>query len=365
MQLDFGNYFRNFSKFFRGNSVLGIDIGSSSIKIVELARKGNVFHLTNYGKLETKNYLDHPNQALQTSSLRIIEKDVIALMRTLLREMRPKSTRAILNIPAFIAFVAPVEMPLLSPSETARSLQFQARQYIPLPPSEVSLNFKKVGEFKNQKGVLMQRLLLIGVPKELLARYRNIFKKLPVRLMDTELESIAAVRALGSIEDKMRMYVDIGAEYTNVLFADKGGWTFNGQIDYGGIYLTQSVAHGLGITASRAESLKRRRGLLGTGGEFELSTLLVPFLDVIIQEVKRLGRGYEARYGAKVEEVVLIGGGANLLGIEKYMGLQIGIPIVSPQPFAHIQIPPAANDYKKELSKEFSVAIGLAEKYFL
>lgn len=365
MDFSFAQFFRGIKKVFRGHSALGIDIGSSSIKIAELAQKGNEFHLTNYAKLETKNYLDHPNRALQTSSLRIVEKEVIALIRTLLGEMKTKSNRVFLNIPAFIAFVSSIEMPMLSPNETARSLQFQARQYIPLPPSEVSLDWKKIGEFKNQKGVLMQRLLLIGIPKELLARYRNIFKKLPVRLVGMELESIAAVRALGSVEDKTRMYIDIGAEYTNVMFADKGGWVSNGQIDYGGVYLTQSIARGLGITVSRAESLKRRRGLLGTGGEFELSTLLVPFLDVIIQEVRRLQRTHETRYGAKTEEVVLIGGSANLLGIEKYVNTQMGIPVVSPKPFEHIQIPPAIDDYKKELSREFSVAVGLAEKYFL
>src|SRR3989338_2528338 len=267
MDFNFSNYFRGFSKVFRGNSVLGIDIGSSSIKIAELTREGTKFSLINYAKLETKDYLDHPNRAIQTSSLKIVEKEAVYLLKEILIEM--------------------------------------------------------------------------------------------------EYESFAATRALMTNDDPETMIVDIGAESTNVIFINNGKWEYNAQVDYGGVYLTQALNRGLGVSVSRAEILKKRKGLLGTGGESELSTLLTPFLDVIIQEVRRTRMTYETKSGKKIKQGILIGGGANLLGIEKYFNQNIDLPLLSPKLFNHINYPQELDFAIKSVSKDFAVAIGLAEKYFL
>lgn len=377
MNWDFSNYFQNFFKFFRGSAVLGIDIGSSAIKIVELTRKGTEFSLTNYAKLETKDYLDHPNRALQTSSLKIVEKEAVYLLKAILREMKPRAKKAMIAIPAFATFTASLEMPVLSREETTKSVKFQAKQLMPVAVSELSIDWLKMAESQNAdtaasaekvsatKKSVTQKIMLIGIPKEIINKYKNIFRRLPVSLVEMEYESFAATRALITSDDPTTMVIDIGAESTNVVFADSGQWEYNAQVDYGGVYLTQALNRGLGVSVSRAEILKKRKGLLGTGGEAELSTLLVPFLDVIIQEVKRTRVAYEAKFGKRVQQAILIGGGANLLGIEKYFSQNIDLPLLSPKPFNHISYPKELDFAIKNVSKDFAVAVGLAEKYFL
>lgn len=370
MNFDFSNYFRGLTKIFKSNSALGIDIGSSSIKIVELERKGTEFILTNYAKLETKDYLDHPNRAIQTSSLKIVEKEAVYILKAILKEMKPRARQAIISIPSFVTYTVSLDMPVLSREETAKSIKFQARQQMPVNVSELSIDWIKTGEFKSasvggQRESLTQRIMLIGFPKEIIEKYKKIFKQLPVSLMEMEYESFALTRALTTSDDAVTMIIDIGAESTNVVFAEGGKWEYNAQVDYGGVYLTQALSRGLGVSVSRAEILKKRRGLLGTGGESELSTLLTPFLDVIIQEVRRTRIVYETKYGKKVQQAIVVGGGANLLGIEKYFGQQIELPLLSPKPFSHITYKPELDFAIKNVSRDFAVAIGLAERHFL
>ena len=362
MDFNFSDYFHNFSKVFRGNSVLGIDIGSSSIKIAELTREGTKFSLINYAKLETKDYLDHPNRAIQTSSLKIVEKEAVYLLKEILKEMKPRAKKAIIAIPSFVTYIVSLEMPLLSREETAKSIKFQAKQLMPIAVSELSIDWIKI---ENDEQSKTQKIMLIAVPKEIINKYKNIFRQLPANLIEMEYESFAATRALMTNDDPETMIVDIGAESTNVIFINNGKWEYNAQVDYGGVYLTQALNRGLGVSVSRAEILKKRKGLLGTGGESELSTLLTPFLDVIIQEVRRTRMTYETKSGKKIKQGILIGGGANLLGIEKYFNQNIDLPLLSPKLFNHINYPQELDFAIKSVSKDFAVAIGLAEKYFL
>ena len=99
----------------------------------------------NYGILETKDYLSHPNQIIQSSSLKISEKETAEMLKIILREMKTKSRIAIGSIPAFAVFTTMLEMPVLSPEETRKAVEFQAPQYIPLPMSEVALDWVKAG----------------------------------------------------------------------------------------------------------------------------------------------------------------------------------------------------------------------------
>ena len=363
MRLGFFDFFSDIANFLKAGSVLGVDIGTTSVKMAEVSRKGENFKLLNYGLLETKNYLERPNQAIQTGSLEIVEKEAVNLLNMLLHEVKPKTKTALVSVPAFSSFVVPLEMPLMPAAETAKSIGFQAKQYIPLPESAVSVDWMKVDEFENDRGVKFQRLLLIGIPSSIIRKYKNIFKILGLRLIALELETFALTRVLDS--EKPTLIVDVGGEVTSIGIIENGFVKHSATSDYGGIHLTKSLSQGLGLSVVRAEELKRRRGLLGREGESELSTLILPFLDVIIQETRYARDFYEHRYGKKVERLTLLGGGANLLGIEKHFAGQMNLPIVEPNPLRGFEYAPDLEPVVKNLSTELPVAIGLAKRYFV
>ncbi len=345
-------------------SYLGVDIGTTSIKMVEILKGRRQPKLQNYGILESYGHLERLNDAIQTSSLKIMEKETANLLRLLLDKLKIKTRQAIASIPAFSTFVSLIEMPTMSEADTAKTVSFQIRQYIPLPASEVAIEWIKVGEKQDENGFTKQQIVIISVPNEQIRKYQNIFKLAGLKLKALEMESLSLIRALIGNDPTPTLIVDIGSRSTNIAAVDQGSLKYNYQTDFAGGSLTQAIAAGININIRRAEELKKQRGLLGAGGEYELSTLTLPFLDAIINEVKRARVSYEKSQERKIERVILAGGGANLLGIDKYFEEQINLPIIIGNPFSKIEYPSRIEPVVKELGPSFGVAIGLGIKEF-
>lgn len=359
------DFFSDIVNFFGSRSVLGVDIGTTSIKIAELSRKEERSNLVNYGILETKDYLNYPNRVIQSSSLKISEKETAEILKILLKEMGAKSKIAVGSIPAFAAFTTVLEMPILSPEETKKAVNFQAPQYIPLPISEVAVDWMKIDEFENSQHQHYQRIFLIGIPQEIIQRYKSLFREASLKLVALEVDGLAIVRSLSDEKAGITLFVDLGAETSDIFLAGEGNIFYSGQTDYGGVYLTQAIGRSLGISTMRAEELKRRRGLMTGGAESELSTLTQPFLDVIIQEVNHAKDTYERRYGRKVEKAILLGGGANLLGIQEYFANQVNVPVARPDFSPKVGHDARLEPMIRQLNNELPIAVGLAERYFI
>lgn len=364
MALDISGFFRDISNSLRSRSVLGVDIGTASIKLVEISERGGSFTLENYGILEEKSYLLHPNRAIQTSSYKINDREVGRLLKILVREVRPKTKIALASLPLFSVFSTYLDMPLLSEQETAEAVSYQARQYIPLSLSEVSLDWFKVEEFYTPRGERFQKILLIGIPKELVLRYRAIFKAAGLSVTELEIESFSLVRALFRGHAGKTALIDIGAESTSFFIVENGIMRAMKQIDAGGINVTRSLGDGLGLSVYRAEELKRRRGLQGFGGESELSTLIASSLNVIIQETKKLIAAYEENSKKKIEGVMAVGGGANLKGFTEYLERELELPVLSAPTWSGVRFPSDVTVVQKDLENRLPIAVGLAKKYF-
>jgi len=356
-------FFQDLKMFFASKQVIGIDIGTASIKLVEIERKKNILSLKNYAILETKEYLERGNAALQTSSLKLSENEVIPLLRTALREMGTKTKYAVASLPAFGVFFVPIEMPLISPEETAKSISFQARQYIPIPIDQVTIDWTKIGEFDSNDGRRLQRILVTGIPNALIIKYRAIFKGAGLKLVALEVEIHSLARALTKKGELPTLLVDMGAESTSIMIVNDGVVQEVSEIDYAGITLTQALARSLGISVTRAEELKRRRGISDSGKEHELSTSLYPFLDVIIQRCVQLKSSFEKRSGVKVRTATLTGGGANLIGIEEYFKSQMGLPIQHPGILDFLEHSPELDPIKASFDRNLAVASGLVFRF--
>lgn len=348
---------------FSSSSILGVDIGTSSIKIVEIANNSPKPRLKNYAVLDTYEHLERPNSAIQNNSLKIVEKDTAELLKKVVKEAGFGAKEAIASIPSFSVFTALLEMPKMSEIDINKTMSFQARQYIPLPISEVEIEWLKVGEREEETGVV-QQVFLISIPKEIIRRYQNIFSLAGLKLGALELDSLSLIRSL--INDSVpQLVVDIGALSTNILVSDNGFLKANVFSDFGGANLTKSIANGLGISFKRAEDLKKQKGLMASGGDYELSTLPQVFLDAIIKEMAKAKENYEKSYGRKIERIVLAGGGAKLIGIAEYFGGQMGLPAIIGNSLSAVAYQPEIELLVKDLGPELATAIGLGIKNFI
>jgi type IV pilus assembly protein PilM len=361
------DFFLDIFNFLRGRTVLGVDIGTSSIKIAELKEVKGKITLSNYGILETKAYLNHPNRAFQTSSLPLDEKVVAHYLKVLLKEMKTKSRIALSSIPSFTSFSTVIDMPLMSDKETEKAVMFQAPQYLPFAKGEALIDWIKTKEFETKEGKKYQSIFVIGISQKVIESYKKVFKEAGLKLVALEFDGLAFLRALIDAGDKDTVIVDIGGEETEIFISSSGSLMYAGGTSYSGIHLTQAIARSLDITPLRAESLKRSSASLieENGKSFsEFSFLLTPFLDVILQEVNHIIDVYKRKYGKMIERVMVVGGGANLNGIGKYFASQLGLLEAKPNIFRKVDYNIKLEPISRNLNNELALAIGLAQKYF-
>lgn len=350
-----------FSREHNSGSVLGLDIGTTSMKVVEVGRGVKGPKILNYGVLESRGSVARANTAFQTSTLKLFERDAGQFLKMLIQKMRPGTQTVSASLPLFSAFTTVIPFPAMAQEELAKAVAFQAKQVIPQPLSEVALDWSKVGEYEDEKGFKYFQVLVISVPQVEIRKYQEICKEAGLTLQSLEVESVSLARMLISSDPTPTLLVDIGSRSTGVIIAEQGNIKYSAQTDFAGASLTQALSSSLAINPLRAEELKKERGIIGTGPNYELSTIMMPFLDAIISEVKRADYSYHAQFqtAPKVERAILTGGGANLLGIQKYFEDQLGIPTVKAAPFLRFEYAPILEPIVPELNPLFSVALGL------
>ncbi|HUC31376.1 MAG TPA: type IV pilus assembly protein PilM [Candidatus Paceibacterota bacterium] len=350
---------------FQKKSYLGVDIGTTSIKMVEVTAGKKAPRVVNYGILESSGYLARANQALQTSGLKIFEEDAVTLLKALVKELGSSTKDAVASLPPFDVFMTLVDFPAMEAKEVAKALVYQAKQYIPMPLSEVALDWMKIADYQDEKGFAHQKILLISVPQEQIKKYQRMFQSAGLHLLALEIESLSIARIFAG-DPTPTIVVDIGSRSTNIVFMEKGTLTWSAQSDIAAASLTQALATSLGINPMRAEELKKERGILGVGPNHELSTIMMPFLDAIVNEVKGATYSYRQQFStaAVAERIVLAGGGANLSGIERYFEKEFAIPVVKATPFSRFECPDAITSFIPELGAPMTVALGLGMKQF-
>ncbi len=348
-----------FSFFRPSRSYLGVDIGTTSIKVVELSRKGEEIRLENYGILETSGAFGDAAGTLQSSSFRLLEPEVSRYLRMLLKRMGSRSREAVASLPSFAAFTTLIEVPKMPAEDLSRAISYQSAQYIPAPLSTVSIEWIPIGERTSAEGILMHQIFLSSIPNELIEKHTAVFRNAGLRLRALEVENQSLARILSYRSEDPILIIDIGARSSSVTVAAGGFTRYVSQTDFAGASLTQTLSQGLGISPRRAETLKRQRGLQGAGGEQELSTLMRPLIDVILTEAVRAKQGYERTYGGRISRVILCGGSAGLAGLVPYAERTLGLSARLAAPFEALSFPVTLRPRLAELGPLLAVALGL------
>ena len=349
-------------------SFLGIDIGTSSIKVVQLRRNDNQYKLETYGELQTYGYLERLNDPFQTKSLKMLEAQVVTMLRKIIKESEVDAKYAAISIPVFSSFIVVVNMPPMSRKELDRALSFEARQHIPIPLSEVQLDWKIVGQEKipdakdSKKYLFKFRVLLVAVPKEVISRYLRIAQELDLKLSAIELESFSYIRSLVRQDKAATCILDFGARSTSFTIVENGLVQASHSLDTAGTELTKSLSHGMGLSFERAEVYKMEKGLaLKTDlANKETNDLLLILIDKVILEIERIINTYQEKTKKKVTKLILSGGSGSLLGLKEYLKEKLKLEIVAGDPWAGVQHHEALNNNLKKIAPRFAVAIGLA-----
>ncbi|HOX21402.1 MAG TPA: pilus assembly protein PilM, partial [Candidatus Paceibacterota bacterium] len=223
---------------------LGVDIGTSNIKIVELSKSGSEIVLDNYGILETYGYLDRPNAAIQSSYFKIVEETTVDLLKKLLKSFKPHTKRAVISLPIFSSFVTIFDIPLTDEKEISRAIPFEAKKYIPLPLEDLTIDWAIINEGNRLAKNVSSRILLIAIPKDLIQRYQRIAKGVGLDVVAFELESVSLARSLLGQDKSPALILDVGAQSTNVAIVENGYLVSNENLTTAGSEITHVIAQG-------------------------------------------------------------------------------------------------------------------------
>lgn len=336
------------------SSVLGIDIGSHSIKIVEVAKSGAKSKLLAAGSIAT------PPGAL-TSNSSADQEAIAVAVKKLLKDTGATSREANIALPESQVFTRVIDVPQLSSRELASAIKWEAEQYVPLPLDQVNLDFSVLRDSK-QTGKPTMEVLLVAAPKALIERYLTLLELAELAPIAIETEIIAAARALSrtSLNLKTVLIASLGAQTTDFAILQDGILAFTRSISSGGEALSRALAQKLEFDVSQAEEYKKTYGLETNKLEGKIVEAVKPIMDTIIGEMKRAVAFYAERYpNRRIEAILLSGGTAKLPGMVVYIATEMNIETQLGNPWLGMDRDSRFSVLDPQ-GPVFSVAVGLA-----
>lgn len=343
---------------------MGVDIGTSSIKVVELSQSGHRKKLENYGEIKAEALYEKPFRTFEKSTLTISSADVVRAISAILEETGIKTKQASFSIPDFSTFFTTLNLPPMTKDELPQAVTYEARQHIPLPLSEVTLDWQIIKEETSKRGELSPfKILLVAVPNEVIGQYQEIARAAELKLLSLEAEVFGMARALVPAEEKEPVALaDIGARSTTISIVDEGLLKVSHSFDTSGSEFNDLITKGLNVDSQKAEELKRKYGLMPS--EYNVKDLLLPLVDLVISEIQKIIQNFSQAEQKTIKKIILAGGSALLPGLTEYVSQNIQKPAEIADPFFNIFYPPLLEKIIKEIGPSYAIAVGMALRGF-
>jgi type IV pilus assembly protein PilM len=363
----FGNLFKKPAK-----SVIGIDIGSSAIKIVQISKKNGQAVLETYGELALGPY----GGATVGQAVLLPEDKIAQAISDLMKEKEVNITTKSsgISIPFASSLMSVIEMPAVNQKQLATMIPLEARKYIPVPISEVMLDWSIIPKNEVKEEAVPAPLgspeapkiaplpkvdvLVVAIHNDTIARYQNIVAKCGLDNTFFEIEIFSTMRSVLDQGLAPVMIMDMGAASTKLYIVERGVIKASHTINRGSQDITNTISQSLGLPPEKAEIMKRQYGT--TGEDKTLTQIISLSLDYIFAEANHSLLAFEKKYNKAVSEVVLVGGGAALKGLEELSKANFKTNAVAGNPFGKLATPAFLEEVLKETGPEFSVAIGIA-----
>ncbi|MBL7156306.1 MAG: type IV pilus assembly protein PilM [Candidatus Pacebacteria bacterium] len=342
-------------------SFLGIDVGTSVIKVVELSKHGDQEKLENYVSVPILSPDESPAKTNQKSSLVLAPREVSDILNLITKEAKIKASKAFFSIPDFATFFTTFPLPQMSKEEIEQAIRFEARRHVPLPLSEVTLGWKVIrGKLSNvKKGEI--EILLVVVPNVVINQYTSIAEFSQLELLSLEAEVFGLSRALVKDAEKTIALIDIGAQSTTCSIVDKNILKVSHSFDTAGNALTERIIGSLNVDRKTAETLKQNKGLLKSEKE-NIKEILVPIIDLVLSEIKKVADNFYQSQGKEIDSYVFSGGTSLLPGLKEYSIRFLKKDIELAQPFSKMAYSPILEDNLKQAGPIFAIAVGMALK---
>lgn len=338
-------------------NLVGLDIGSSSVKAVELQKKGNSLHLMGLGyeTLQADTIVDGQIMELNNVS------NVIA---NIFKEHSIKTVRVAAGVSGHSVIVKNIILPQMSEEELLESFSWHAEEHIPFDIADVNLDYQVTGNTNDALNVLMA-----ACKSDKIANVKQAIQlagKQPV-VIDVDafaLQNCYEVNYQPKAGEVVAL-LNIGAATMNINILNGTRSVFARDASVGGSQYTSLLQKELGLTFEQAEAVKRGHPLPEGVEARPIQPIIETVSDILALEVRKTMDFYRATAeegGASIQKILVAGGGSKLPGLAAYLAKRFEIPVEVFDPFRQIQVDSRKfdPDYMREVVPEMAVAVGLA-----
>ncbi|MFA6048075.1 MAG: type IV pilus assembly protein PilM [Parcubacteria group bacterium] len=342
---------------FGKNVFVGVDIGTSAIKLVEMRNDSGKPVLSNYAWVSFDGYFQRDENNSQ-----LYETILPEYIKKMIKESGMKGRKACVSIPAFGGLITLIEFPPMAKEDMEQAVRFEAHKYVPTSLDEVVLSWDIINQVDPGNKELPDgktQVLLVAASRNKVIRYEKMITDSGLKLDSIEIEGFSIVRSLIGNDPGNFIIADIGSRVCNILLVEKGIIRANRNIDAGGEDITKIIAKSMSVTEERAEKLKI------SGKDFFAadSYIKFPALELISNEIIRITNAYSKDgQKLKIDSVILSGGTAKLAGLCQYLTQVLKIKTIVGNPFGRVSFDKKLEPAIRDMGTKFSVSVGLAIK---
>lgn len=349
------------------DSALGIDIGSSSIKVVQLRKKKGKAILETYGALSLGPY----GKVEIGKAVSLPVPDVVKALTDAMKESNVTTSFGTISIPTASSLIFTISLPASLTEEQLKSVvPLEARKFIPVPISEVTLDWFAIPQeaeafeddamhTKVKSPDSKIEVLVVAIHNDTLIRYQEILKKTGIHSDSFEMEIFSSIRSSFGHDLAPVLLMDFGAAKTKLSIVEAGVVRLFHVVNRGSQDISSNIATSTGVSFEEAEKLKRSVGLDEKENK-DVAGIARLSIDYIFSETNSVVLAFEKKYNKNISKVVLTGGGSLLKGLLPYANLSFHTEVFYSNPFSKTEAPAFLQPVLEVSGPEFAVAVGLA-----
>ena len=338
----------------KSSDLIGIDIGTGSIKLVEIAWEKGQPVLKNFGIKEL------PDKTIEDG--RIIDSEQLTkTLSQLLATTQTYSKNTVVAVGGRVMFARELIFPAMNREELGVAIKWDLEKYIPYAPNSYYFDYSIVGEGSTKTEI---KVLLVAAPMDNVTSIINLIKSVGLKLIAVDVEPLALYRIFTDAEKAM--VIDIGALLSQVTVFQNGSPAVIRNIPIGGQNFTNVIMQTLEIGMNEAEQLKQQQLiLLNQDIEIQYSEVkqqLELLASEFARDIRRTAEYYQQENrDVIIDKVFVTGGGAKLGNLVEYLALQLGMSAILHDPLVKLTIPSSFDKaYLAQVAPQLGTAIGLA-----
>ncbi len=337
------------------NDFFGLDIGTSSVRVVQLTNNNGPRQLLKYAMAPI-------DGKLAMSDSKADRQKVADKIKEIITQAQITTKNVAVGIPSSRVFTTVVDLERLTPAELAKTIKYQADSLIPTPVAESKIDWAMIGD--SPKDPNKVEVLLSSVGNDFIEARLDLLESIGLNVVAFEPDNLAITRAVLTPEAiEPQMVIDIGSKSTDIVITMNGAPRLTRAIPTGSDAIIKSAVQNLNIDENQAQEFVFKFGLSEQKLEGQVHNAIIGTVDVLMGDIDKSIKFFQARYkDVKLDRIVMTGGASALPEFPLYIANKFGINVEIGNAWRNVQFSMERQNELMAVSNHFGVAVGLAER---